>query len=137
MLSQVDLKGCHCDPPGTFKVPYPLYHSKTFLYRGFPSYHTIPIRKRFYALAAGIILKTKTVSVIPKRRPSQCVSRHTSSPTSSHRFGGNSRGASHQEQWSSCSSASMSSGWPVALCVCAPFLFLSYESNEISPLTDL
>lgn len=60
-------------------------------------------------------------------QPSQCVSHHIT-PTYPHRFGGNKRGASHQEQWSSCSSASIGSGWPVALCVCAPFFsFLSYE----------
>lgn len=54
---------------------------------------------------------------------SECFPSHNQSTTSSHHFGGNWRGASHQQQWSSCSSASLGSGWPLALCVCAPFFF--------------
>lgn len=86
-------------------------------------------KEAFCALTAVIILKTKSAGVILKRHPSHCVSRHTSNLTSSHRFGGNSRGASHQGQWSSCSSVSMGSGWPCGfMCLRAFFIpFIWFE----------
>lgn len=65
---------------------------------------------------------------------SECFPSHNQSTTSSHHFGGNWRGASHQQQWSSCSSASLGSGWPLALCVCAPFFFFFFYSFHVTEI---
>lgn len=82
----------------------------------------------FFALTARIILKTQSADVIPKHHHSPRAAQllpTALAATAEAPYIRNNGAAAHQHQWAK--------GGPVALCVCAPFLFLSYDSNEVSP----